>query len=80
MTDAVRVFVNERPVSVSPGSKVRDAVAAFDAALAGKLASGAAYVTDGVGRPAQPEAGVEPGAIIRVVLSARRSEHSPPSE
>jgi hypothetical protein len=55
-------------------------VAAFDPALAGKLASGAAYVTDGVGRPAQPDADVTPGAIIRVVVSARRSEHSPRSE
>ena len=74
MTDGVRVFVNERPVSVAPGATVRDAVEAFDGVLAGKLASGAAYVTDGVGRPSEPGAGITPGAIIRVVVSARRAE------
>ena len=77
MTDDVRVFVNERPVSVAPGARVRDAVAAFDASLAEKLTSGAAYVTDGVGRPAQPDGGIEPGAIIRVIVTARRPDRSP---
>jgi hypothetical protein len=72
MTGDVRVFVNERPVSVPPGAKVQDAVAAFDESLADQITSGAAYVTDGVGRRAQPDSAIEPGAIIRVVVSARR--------
>ncbi|MSR06401.1 MAG: hypothetical protein EXR93_04925 [Gemmatimonadetes bacterium] len=80
MTGAVRVFVNERPVSVATGATVRDAVAVFDETLAGKLAAGAAYVTDGVGRPAEPGAAVTPGAIIRVVVSARRSEEPETAE
>ena len=80
MTGDVRVFVNERPVSVASGATVRDAVAAFDGALAAKLANGAAYVTDGVGRPAELGGAVAPGAIIRVVISARRSEDPEISE
>ena len=80
MTGDVRVFVNERPVNVAPGATIRDAVAAFDASLADKLTTGAAYVTDGVGRPAQPDASIEPGAIIRVVVSARRTGGAEPSE
>ena len=71
MTDAVRVFVNEQPVNVAPGSSIRDAVAAFDPALAERLAAGGAYVTDGVGRRAAPNDAVSSGAIIRVVVSVR---------
>src|SRR5207244_2162253 len=55
------------------GATVRDAVAALDGDLAGLLASGAAYATDGVGRPvdaADPIA--EGGAILRVVVTARQ--------
>ena len=80
MTDAVRVFVNERPVSVAPGASLADAVSAFNPDLAAKLESGAAYATDGVGRPAEPGSRLTPGAIIRVVVSARRDESPEPSE
>jgi hypothetical protein len=80
MTDGVRVFVNERPVSVAPGARVVDAVSAFDVELAAKLQSGAAYATDGVGRPAEAGTLLAPGAIIRVVVSARRGESSEASE
>src|SRR5207244_13449332 len=55
------------------GATVRDAVAALDGDLAGLLASGAAYATDGVGRPvdaADPIA--EGGAILRGVVTARQ--------
>ena len=70
---ALRVFVNERPVAVARGAAVRDAVAALDPGLARQLESGAAYVTDAVGR--QVDAGDpvgEAGAVFRVVVTARR--------
>jgi adenosine deaminase len=67
------VFVNERPVSVTRGARVRDAVAGLDRDLAELLARGAAYVTDGVGRPVDAGDPVgEGGAIFRVVVSARQ--------
>jgi adenosine deaminase len=70
---SVRVFVNEKPVTVARGATVRDAVEALDRELAGLLASGAAYATDGVGRPVDALAPVgEGGAIVRVVVTARR--------
>src|SRR5207249_349552 len=47
----IRVFVNERPVSVTPGASVRDAVEVLDRELADLVGRGVAYVTDGVGRP-----------------------------
>src|SRR5438093_8788510 len=69
----VRVFVNERPVTVARGATVRDAVAALDGDLAGLLASGAAYATDGVGRPVDAADPIgEGGAIFRVVVTARQ--------
>jgi adenosine deaminase len=69
----MRVFVNDRPVDVARGATVRDAVALLDRELADLLGAGAAYATDGVGRPvdgADPLA--EGGAILRVVVSARK--------
>lgn len=72
MTEGVRLFVNERPVLVPVGATVREAVLAFDPALATALQQGSAHVTDGVGRAIEPSGAVEPGAIVRVVVSARR--------
>ena len=72
MSEGVRVFVNEQVVVVAPGATVREAVLAFDQALSAALREGRAYVTDGVGRPIEEGGSVEPGAIFRVVLSARR--------
>ena len=55
------------------GASVRDAVAGLDHDLADLLARGAAYVTDGVGRPVDAADPVgEGGAIFRVVVSARQ--------
>src|SRR2546421_2952075 len=69
----IRVFVNERPVSVAPGARVRDAVEQLDRERGGLRARGAAYVTEGVGRPVDGADRVgEGGAIFRVVVSARQ--------
>jgi adenosine deaminase len=74
----IRVFVNDRPVTVTRGATVRDAVAELDRALADLLASGSAYVTDGVGRPVDGGDPVaEGGAILRVVVSARQGGGPP---
>lgn len=71
MSSPVRIFVDERPRSVATGASVREAVAGDDPELAAALAQGRAYVTDGVGRPLDPATTVFPGAILRVVRSAR---------
>jgi hypothetical protein len=65
--------MNERAVVVLPGATIREAVMTFDPELASALAAGKAYVTDGVGRPVDASGSVEPGAIFRVIVSARRS-------
>jgi adenosine deaminase len=72
MSEQLRVFVNQAPVSVPAGSTVLEAVAAGDPALARALGEGRAYVTDGVGREVDPSSPVAAGTILRVVRSARR--------
>jgi len=71
MSEPVLVFVNERPVRLAPGSTAADAVAGMDVRLAAGLARGAAYLTDGRGIRCDPSTPVTPGAIFRVVLTAR---------
>ncbi|MBA3258097.1 MAG: hypothetical protein H0T68_01365 [Gemmatimonadales bacterium] len=68
----MRVFVNATPIEVEPGTDVRGAVGIHDPALAAKLAAGAAHVTDARGIELAANAGLAAGAILRVVVSARR--------
>jgi hypothetical protein len=67
----VEVFVNETKVELHAGAVVRDAVAARDPALLEAVASGAGYVTDGVGCKVDLDQPLAEGSILRVVLSAR---------
>jgi adenosine deaminase len=71
----IRVFVNDKAVDVPHGgSRVRDAVAQADPALARLLESGDAYVTDAAARPIDAGEPIgEAGAVLRVVVSARRT-------
>src|SRR3989442_3436015 len=81
MVEELRVFVNERAVRVARGATVQDAVAALDRDLAALLASDAAYVTDGVGRPVDAGGAVgEGGGILLVVVTARRGPPRPSEE
>ena len=69
----MRVFVNAVPLELDTGADVRAAVRALDAELEQKLAGGSAYVTDARGIEVTPDAMLAEGAILRVVVSARRS-------
>ena len=71
MTGPMRAFVNEAPVSLPAGAVALDAVQAFDPALAGRVVAGEAYLTDGRGIRVEGDAPLAPGAILRVVVSAR---------
>lgn len=74
----MRVFVNEKAVDVPAGASVRDAVAEADGALAGLLETAHAYVTDATGRTLDAADAVgEAGAVLRVVVSARRDAAGP---
>ncbi|MFN2326562.1 MAG: hypothetical protein ABR551_11840 [Gemmatimonadales bacterium] len=66
------VFVNEKPVHIAPSGTALQAVAALDQDLADRLAAGGAYITDGRGIRLAPDEILSAGAIIRVIISARR--------
>ena len=66
----VRVYVNERGVDVAAGATALDAVRAFDAAEAERVASGTRGLTDSRGLPVRASDAVHGGAIFRLV-SAR---------
>ena len=72
MSGPVRVFVNATPVEVEPGSDVRAALHATDPAMEAGAAAGAALVTDARGIALPLDAPLAAGAILRVVVRARR--------
>jgi hypothetical protein len=74
MNETIRVFVNATAVDLPSGADVGAAVHAFDPALEQQIAWGSAYVTDGRGIEIDPASPLEGGAILRVVVRARRSE------
>jgi hypothetical protein len=71
MSGVIRVFVNAGAVDLPAGAEVGDAVRAADPTLAEKVASGAAYVTDGRGIEIDTRSPLAGGAILRVVVRAR---------
>ena len=72
MSELIPVFVNDRAVQIKAECVLADAIAAADAELARAVEEGTARVTDGRGIALDPGAVVYPGAILRVVVSARR--------
>ena len=76
MNEIIRVFVNANPVDLPAGADVAQAVRAFDATLEPRIATGAAYVTDGRGIEIEPATQLSAGAILRVVVRARRGDRN----
>jgi hypothetical protein len=68
----IRVFVNSGAVELPAGTAVGDAVRIFDATLGERVASGAAYVTDGRGIEIDLAEPLASGSILRVIVRARR--------
>ena len=74
MTEQVRIFINEKSVSILRGSTVAAAVALFDAALGKSVAGGTGYLTDGVGRRLPQETVVAEGMIVRAIAGRPPTE------
>jgi hypothetical protein len=72
VSELIPVFVNDRAVRLAAECVLADAIAAADAELGRAVRDGTARVTDGRGIALDPGAGVYSGAILRVVVSARR--------
>lgn len=71
ISDLIPVFLNGRSRRVVPGATLGQLLAQDDPALARALELGAAKATDGRGIPADADVLLVPGAIFRVVRSAR---------
>jgi hypothetical protein len=76
----MRVFVNAVSLDIAKDADVRAAVGALDADLAGKLAAGGAFVTDARGIEVPLDSSLAEGAILRVVVSARRAGGEPDAD
>ncbi len=67
------IFINERAHRVRPGLSAAEAAAQVEPGLPAALQAGTAYLTDGRGIRLSGAEPVGPGAIIRIVRSARSS-------
>lgn len=76
----MRVFLNERGLTVPKDSSVLTVVRHADPALADQLAVGDAVCTDGRGVPCAPEDLLTAGSILRVRVSARRPGQDPDAD
>ena len=80
MSSGMRVFVNAAPVDVAPGTDVAGAIRAHDPELAARAESGSALVTDARGIELPLESRLAAGAIVRVVVRARRGAQEPDAD
>jgi len=76
MLPEIRVFVNSVVVDLPAASSVAEAVRRFDPALGDRVTAGEAYVTDGRGIEVDPDQTLASGAILRVVVRARRGSNA----
>lgn len=72
MTGTLIVFVDGQAVTVAGGATALDAVDGADGILAARIRAGTAYITDGRGIELDPGSPLESGAILRIVMPARR--------
>ncbi|GEM_PF-1792234 len=76
----MRVFLNEKGLTVPKDSSVLTVVRQADPALADQLAAGDAVCTDGRGVTCAPEDLLAAGSILRVRPSARRAPQDPDAD
>ena len=74
MTELMPIFINNQVLRLPPGTTVADAVSALGAPAAEQLAAGLAQVTDGRGIRLATDAPIHAGAILRMVVGARREQ------
>jgi hypothetical protein len=80
VSELIPVFVNDRAVRMAAECVLADAIAVADPVLGRAVRDGTARVTDGRGIALDPDAAVYPGAILRVVVSARRRGEEPDAQ
>ncbi len=76
MSDTVRVYVNEKGVTVPASSVALDAVRLFSPESAVEIQNGAARLLDSRGLPIEADTNVHGGAIYRIVPVRNREAES----
>ena len=77
MPETIRVYLNQRGVDLPAGTSVTEAIRLAEPQLSEALASGKAKVTDGRGLDISPDHVLTGGAILRIIVSSRRSGDAP---
>jgi hypothetical protein len=72
MGGTILVFVNGSGLKLPASADVAAAIAAYDPSLMSSIGKGAAYVTDGRGIELELGGRLASGAILRVIVRARR--------
>lgn len=72
MPEQIRVFVNDRGISLAPGALVRDAIRAGAPDLLPDCEAGNANITDARGLPVSLEQPLAAGSILRAHRSSPR--------
>jgi hypothetical protein len=78
MNGTIRVFVNANVLELPAGADATEAVRALDPELEARVARGVAYITDGRGIEIDPAELLTSGAILRVVVRAKRGPDAHP--
>ncbi len=73
MPAEIRVYLNDRGLSLSPGATVRDAIRAGAPELLPDCEAGQANITDARALPVLLDDPLVTGAILRVARSSRRA-------
>lgn len=73
MPAEIRVYLNDRGLTLTPGATVRDAIRAAAPELLPDCEAGQANITDARALPLELDAELVAGAILRVARSSRRA-------
>ena len=80
MPTDIRIFLNERGLTIPAGSRVREAIAAALPELLPACEAGEAFVTDGRGLPLALEVPLEAGTILRAARRSHRGVAAPDAD
>jgi hypothetical protein len=74
VSQAVRIYINGKPVEVDGTATALEAIESWDAAQGAAIRSGERMITDSRGIPARNDAQVQNGAIFRIVRARQSAD------
>ena len=74
MSEAVRIYINAKPVDVAATATAIEAVEQWDSTQAAAIRNGERMITDSRGIPTTADAPVHNGAIFRIVRARQAAD------